>query len=56
MSDIAPDAANIMVLIAEAPWREASTYRDTWPHEYVVIQKDAQQELLAAFCQSHSPG
>ena len=39
----------IMELIARAPWREAVTYRDTWPHEYVVIQKDGQQELLAAF-------
>ena len=41
---------NITELIANAPWHEAVTYRDTWPHEYVVIQKDAQQELLAAFC------
>ena len=24
----------IMALIASAPWREAVTYRDTWPHEY----------------------
>ena len=39
-----------MELIAQAPWREAVTYRDTWPHEYVVIQKDRQQELLRAFC------
>ena len=46
-----PDAADIMELITKAPWREAVTYRDTWPHEYVVIQKDAQQELLAAFCE-----
>ena len=23
-------------LIARAPWREAVTYRDTWPHEYVL--------------------
>ena len=38
---------NIMPLIAKAPWREAVTYRDTWPHEYVVIKKDGQQELLA---------
>ena len=22
--------------IARAPWREAVTYRDTWPHEYVL--------------------
>ena len=42
--------SDIMMLIAKAPWREAITYRDSWPHEYVVIQKDDQQELLAAFC------
>ena len=35
-------------LIARAPWREAVTYRDTWPHEYVLSEKDEQQELLAA--------
>jgi hypothetical protein len=38
-------------LIASAPWREAVTYRETWPHEDVLLQKDGQQELLAAFCQ-----
>ncbi len=27
-------------LIAAAPWREAVTYRDTWPHEYVLLQRD----------------
>ena len=42
---------DIVDLIARAPWREAVTYRDTWPHEYVVIKKDGQQELLAAFCE-----
>ena len=31
--------------------REAVTYRETWPHEYVVSGKDGQQELLAAFCE-----
>ena len=46
-----PTVPNITELIATAPWHEAVTYRDTWPHEYVVIQKDRQQELLAAFCQ-----
>lgn len=46
-----PTATNIMELIANAPWREAVTYRETWPHEYVVIKKDGQQELLAAFCE-----
>ena len=40
---------NIMPLIAEAPWREAVSYRETWPHKYVVIKKDGQLELLAAF-------
>ncbi len=49
MPDSVPDTSNIMELIAKAPWREAITYRDTWPHEYVVILKDSQQELLAAF-------
>ena len=42
---------DIMTLVAQAPWREAVTYRDTWPHEYVVIQKDKQQALVSAFCQ-----
>ena len=40
-----------MELIADAPWREAVTYRETRPHEYVVINRDGQQELLAAFCE-----
>ena len=44
-------APYIMDLIARAPWREAVTFRDTWPHEYVVVKKDGQQELLAAFCE-----
>lgn len=51
MPMIESDTSNIIDLIAVAPWREAVTYRDSWPHEYVVIQKDEQQELLAAFCQ-----
>ena len=46
----------IMELIARTPWREAVTYRDSWPHEYVVIKKDGQQELLAAFCDRISRG
>ena len=40
----------IMGLISSAPWREAVTYRSSWPHEYVVIKRDGQQALLAAFC------
>ena len=43
-------APDIMQLITDAPWREAVKYRDTWPHEYVVVNKDGQRELLAAFC------
>ena len=46
----------LMELIASAPWREAVTYRETWPHEYVVINRDGQQELLAAFCERISRG
>ncbi len=41
---------DIMGLISSAPWREAVTYRNSWPHEYVVIKRDGQQALLAAFC------
>ena len=44
-------SSNITDLLARAPWREAATYRETWPHGCVVIQKDGPQELLAAFCQ-----
>ena len=32
--------SSLTELIALAPWREAVTYRDTWPHEYVLSQKD----------------
>ena len=35
-------------LIANAPWREAVTYRETWPHEYVLLQKDGERELMGA--------
>ena len=41
---------DITALIANAPWREAVTYRDTWPHEYVMVKRDGQEALLAAFC------
>ena len=39
-----------MELIADAPWRESVTCRETWPDEYVVVNRDGQQDLLAAFC------
>lgn len=37
-------------LIGRAPWREAVTYRDTWPHEYVLSGKDGQRELFEVVC------
>ena len=36
----------IIELINHAPWREAVTYRNTWPHEYVLSRKDDQRELI----------
>ncbi|MDE0281022.1 MAG: hypothetical protein OXN16_08060 [Gammaproteobacteria bacterium] len=36
----------IIELISQAPWREAVTYRNTWPHEYVLSGKDDQRELF----------
>ena len=51
-----PTADDIMALIRRAPWREAVTYRDTWPHEYVVVKKDGQEDLLAAFCERIARG
>ena len=44
------EMAGLLDLIARAPWREAVTYRDTWPHEYVVVKKDTQRELLESVC------
>ena len=46
----------LVELIDQAPWREAVTYRDTWPHEYVVIKKDKQEELLDAVCKRFCDG
>ena len=43
-------------LIARAPWREAVNYRETWPHEYVLSEKDGQCELLEAICQRFRAG
>ena len=43
-------------LIARASWREAVTNRDTWPHEYVLPEKDRQQELLDAVCERFRAG
>ena len=46
----------LMELILLAPWREAVTYRETWPHEYVLSEKDCQRELLAAVCDRFRAG
>lgn len=35
----------IRQFIDTAPWREAVSYADTWPHEYVV-RKDVDDELF----------
>ena len=51
MDNATRQRSHIMELIDNAPWREAVTYRNTWPHEYVVVKKDGQEELLAAFCE-----
>ena len=48
--------SSITELIARAPWREAVTYRDTWPHEYVLTRRDGQRELLAAVCERFRAG
>ena len=44
------EVRDVVALIAHAPWREAVTYRDSWPHEYVVVKKDGHEALLVAFC------
>lgn len=41
----------LSTLIAQAPWREAKTYRETWPHEYVLRVKDDQSDLIAEVVQ-----
>ena len=43
-------------LIAAAPWREAVMFRKTWPHEYVLLQKDGERELMQAVCQRMRDG
>ena len=46
----------LIELIAAAPWREAVTYREAWPHEYVLLLKDGQRELFEAVCQRMRDG
>ena len=49
-------SSGISELISRAPWREAVTYRDTWPHEYVLTERDEQKDLLAAVCERFLAG
>ena len=42
--------------IARATGREAVTYRDTWPHEYVLAEWDGQQGILQVVCQQFRSG
>ena len=44
------DRLKITELIGRAPWREAVTYRNTWPHEYVLSRKDGQRKLIELVC------
>ena len=46
----------LIELIAAAPWREAVTYRESWPHEYVLLLEDVQRELFEAVCQRMRDG
>lgn len=48
--------ARLKELIGSAPWREAVTYRETWPHEYVMSESDGQEELLGAICDRFRAG
>ena len=46
----------LMGLIENAPWREAVTYRETWPHEYVLLRKDNQRDLFAVVARRFKDG
>lgn len=48
--------ARLTELIRNAPWREAVTFKETWPHEYVLTEKDSQQELLEVVRQRFRAG
>ena len=46
----------LMELIERAPWREAVMFRETWLHEYVLLQKDGERELMQAVCERFGNG
>ena len=43
-------------LIAAAPWREAVTYLETWPHEYVLLNRDEERTLVEDVCRRKCEG
>ena len=43
-------------LIERAPWQEAVTWRETWPHEYVFVRRDNQRPLMEAICKRLTAG
>ena len=45
-----------MELVESAPWREAVTYRGTWPHEYVLTCRDDCADLLALIVERWKAG
>ena len=47
---------DLVDLIKVAPWREAVTYRDSWPHEYVLLIKDSQADLFGEICRRMCAG
>ena len=49
-------SGTLLKLIECAPWREAVTYRHTWPHEYVLAETDGQQELIDLVCERFRNG
>ena len=46
----------LVELIDRAPWREAVQFRDTWSHEYVLLQRDHQHDLFQAVCERFLSG
>ena len=40
----------LMIFIKRAHWREAVTWRETWPHKYVFVRCHNQPPLMEAIC------
>ncbi|MCY3544663.1 MAG: hypothetical protein OXH22_11580 [Chloroflexi bacterium] len=48
--------AKLTELIAQASWREAESYRNTFPHEYIVAKRGEYEELLEEICKRFCDG